>query len=190
MVVVLPFQNVSASPTRQSTGPAQKAAQAGYFYVGPKEMAHLARSKASLRIFGDDLNPDEVSHLLGCVPTEAWTKGQVKVFESGRDVVRKSGAWFLKATAAEPENLDRQVEELMAQMSSDLDIWSTITQKYEVDLFCGWFMEESNEGVSMSAHTLYLLGERGIELSLDIYGPDEMNDSEQAQPIIPPDAAR
>ncbi len=48
-------------------------------------------------------------------------------------------------------------------------------------------MEESNEGVSVAAYTLRLLGERGIELSLDIYGPDEMNDSEQAQPIIPPD---
>ncbi len=160
------------------------------YYVGPKVMAHLARSKASLRIFGDDLNPDEVSHLLGCVPTEAWTKGQVKVFQSGREVVRKSGAWFLRAATAEPENLDGQVAELMARMSSDLDIWSTVTQKYKVDLFCGWFLEDSNEGVSVAAHTLRLLGERGIQLSLDIYGPDETNDSEQAQPIIPPDAAR
>ena len=142
-------------------------------------MAHLAQSKASLRIFGDDLNPDEISRFLGCVPTEGWTKGQVKVIKSGREVVRKSGAWFLEATAAKPENLDGQVAELMAQMSGDLDIWSTVTQKYKVDLFCGWFMEESNEGVSVSAHTLRLLGERGIQLSLDIYGPVETNDSEQ-----------
>ena len=134
-------------------------------------MAHLAQSKASLRIFGDDLNSDEISRLLSCAPIEGWTKGQVKVFKSGRRIIRKSGAWFLQATDAEPENFDGQVAELMAQMSSDLDIWYTITQKYEVDLFCGWFMEESNEGVSMSAHTLRLLGERGIELSLDIYGP-------------------
>jgi hypothetical protein len=42
-----------------------------------------------------------------------------------------------------------------------------------VALFCGWFMRESNEGVEISAHTLGLLGERGIVLSLDIYGPDD-----------------
>ena len=142
-------------------------------------MAHLARSKASLRIFGDDLIPDEVSRLLGCTPTEAWIKGQVKILRSGRELVRKSGAWFLKIAAAEPENLNGQVSELLAQMTSDLDVWKTVTRQYDVDLFCGWFMEESNEGVSVSAHTLCLLGERGIELSLDIYGPDE-NDSEQA----------
>jgi hypothetical protein len=153
-------------------------------------MAALARSKASLRIFGDNLIPDEVSGLLGCAPTEAWTKGQVEHSRSGREVVRKSGAWFLRAAEAEPENLNDQVAELLSQMTSDLDVWATVTREYDVDLFCGWFMEESNEGVSVSPHTLHLLGERGIELSLDIYGPDEKSGSTLAQPIIPPDAAR
>jgi hypothetical protein len=140
-------------------------------------MAHLARSKASLRIFGDDLIADEVSRLLGCSPTEAWTKGQVKVSRSGKELIRKSGAWFLKVSDSEPENIDGQVSELMAQMTSNLEVWATVAQQYDVDLFCGWFMEVSNEGVSVSVHTLSLLAERGIELSLDIYGPDEENDS-------------
>jgi hypothetical protein len=38
-------------------------------------------------------------------------------------------------------------------------------------------MEVSNEGVSVLVHTMSLLAERGIDLSLDIYGPDEENDS-------------
>lgn len=134
-------------------------------------MAHLARSKASLRIFGDDLVPNEVSGLLCCSPTEAWIKGQVEHSRTGREIVRKSGAWFLRASEAEPENLDGQVAELLSQMTNDLDVWATVTRQFEVDLFCGWFMEESNEGVSVSPSTLRLLGERGIELSLDIYCP-------------------
>ena len=76
-------------------------------------MAALARSKASLRIFGDNLIPDEVSGLLGCVPTEAWTKGQVEHSGSGRAVVRKSGAWFLRVAEAEPENLNGHVAWLL-----------------------------------------------------------------------------
>ena len=153
-------------------------------------MAHLARSKVSLRIFGDDLIPSEISHLLRCSPTEAWTKGQVDRSRSGREIVRKSGAWFLRVAETEPENIDAQVSELLFKMTSELDVWSTVTERYEVDLFCGWFMEDSNEGVSVSPHTLRMLGERGIELSLDIYGPDEKSDVIPAQPIIPPDAAR
>ena len=33
-------------------------------------------------------------------------------------------------------------------------------------------MGGTNEGVTISATTLKALGERGIELALDIYGPD------------------
>ncbi len=40
-------------------------------------MAHLYRTVASLRIGGDDLDPDEVSALLCCQPTAGYRKGQV-----------------------------------------------------------------------------------------------------------------
>ena len=136
-------------------------------------MAHLARSVASLRIFGDDLQPEEISRLLGCAPTKAWPKGHVQISKSGREFVKKAGGWLLHASETEPENLDGQVSELLAKLTSNLGIWVELAQRFEIDLFCGWFMESSNEGVSVSIATMRALGERGIELSLDIYGPDE-----------------
>jgi hypothetical protein len=39
-------------------------------------------------------------------------------------------------------------------------------------VFCGWFVNEGNEGVEIEPHALRALGERGIKLDLDIYGPD------------------
>jgi len=44
--------------------------------------------------------------------------------------------------------------------------------RFEVDIFCGLFMGSSNEGLSLSPRTLSALGQCGIELGLDIYGPD------------------
>lgn len=38
-----------------------------------------------------------------------------------------------------------------------------------MDMFCGLFMQNENEGQSLSAELLAMLGERGIDLSLDIY---------------------
>jgi hypothetical protein len=38
-----------------------------------------------------------------------------------------------------------------------------------MDMFCGLFMKNENEGLSLSAESLAMLGERSIELSLDIY---------------------
>lgn len=136
-------------------------------------MAALARSHVSLRIFGDHLLRADVTRMLGCDPTEAWQKGDVKKSKSGRDFVRKTGAWFLRAEHREPADLEAQVAEILGKLSSDPQVWSSLNQKFKVDLFCGWFMTDSNEGVSISPATMGQLQKRGIVLALDIYGPDK-----------------
>jgi hypothetical protein len=143
-------------------------------------MASLERALADLRIFGDDLIPKEVTKLLGAEPTLAHFKGErVMLGTPSRMVVRRTGAWHLEAQATEPEDFDSQVVELLTQLTSDLDIWSDLTRRFRVDLFCGWFMGGNNEGVQISPLTMMALGERGIRLSLDIYGPDRVEDVDE-----------
>ena len=95
-------------------------------------MAHLHRSVAALRIFGDTLNPDEISRLLGGVPTESFRKGQVKPSKI-KNILRKSGGWILNATRQEPGNLDVQVEKILGQLTQDLTVWASLTKEYKVD---------------------------------------------------------
>ena len=45
--------------------------------------------------------------------------------------------------------------------------------RYDVDLFCGLFMREGNEGLAISSKYLAELGARGIEIGLDIYAGDD-----------------
>ena len=135
-------------------------------------MAHLQRALATLRISGDELLPDEISALLGAKPSQAQAKGQELTFSSGRTRVAKFGLWRLFSSDTEPENLDAQVSELLGQLTGDLAVWRSISERYKLDLFCGWFMGSSNDGVEISPATLLALGERGIVLALDIYGPD------------------
>ena len=89
--------------------------------------------------------------------------------------------WRLSATETVPENLDGQVGELLGQVTSDLSVWSDLATRFRVDLFCGWFMGSGNEGVAISPETLLALGQRCIQLSLDIYGP-EATDGDGALP--------
>jgi len=119
---------------------------------------------------GDDLVPEEVSSLLGCEPTHAERKGDRIPANAGERIAR-SGSWRLRATDKEPENLDSQVAEILGKLTQDLSAWRALTARFRIDLFCGWFMEKGNEGVSISPATLLALGERGIELGLDIYAP-------------------
>ena len=137
-------------------------------------MAHLQRTVVSLRISGDSLVPDEITRILGFSPTHAQTKGESIVGKkTGKVCTAKFGMWQLKVAATEPENLDAQIEEILGKLSGDLDVWSKIGMQFDVDIFCGLFMGGSNEGLSLSPRTLANLGQRGIELGLDIYGPDE-----------------
>ena len=134
-------------------------------------MAQLHKSVATLRICGDDLNPDEITHLLGTSPSQAERKGDKIVGrKTGHVRIVKSGMWRLRASDCEPENLDGQIRELLNKTNRDLSVWQKLSSRYQIDLFCGLFMSESNEGLSISHQSLAALGERGIEIGFDIYG--------------------
>lgn len=146
-------------------------------------MAQLHHSVATLRIFGDDLLPEEITELLGCEPTESYAKGQiVRASKTCREYVKQKGMWRLEATDREPEDLDQQVAELLGKLTDDLNVWISLSEQFSLDLFCGLFMEKNNEGVSISAESLLALGQRRIELGLDIYGPDQEVRSEDSCP--------
>lgn len=135
-------------------------------------MAQVAKSQAGLRIIGDDLIPDEVTELLGCPPTAAQFKGEELVVpKTGRVRIAKFGMWRLRATVCQPEDLDGQVSELLDQLSDDPDVWNNLASRFKMDLFVGFFLQDTNEGCVVSPETLHKLGQRGIALGLDIYGP-------------------
>ncbi len=146
-------------------------------------MACIYRSSATLRIIGNDLVPDEISHLLGASPTHAQTKGDKIVGEkTGNMRIARFGMWRLQASDCEPEDLNGQIQFILDQLTHDLAVWESLASRYKMDLFCGLFMDCSNEGMNLPPESLLALGSRGIKLDLDVYGPisgDEETTSEQ-----------
>ncbi|HEX6590555.1 MAG TPA: DUF4279 domain-containing protein [Moraxellaceae bacterium] len=134
-------------------------------------MAQIERSAATLRIFGDSPIPDEISKLLGCLPSAATKKGEVIQHPSGREHIAKHGSWRLQSPDCKPENLDHQVSWLLGKLTDNLDTWCALNREFRVDLFCGLFMSSSNDGLSLSPATLVALGSRRIEIGFDIYDP-------------------
>lgn len=136
-------------------------------------MAVLFRAVATLRIIGgDDLMPSEISALLGAEPSHSQVKGQKLPTKSSKPRIARFGAWRLAATDTQPADIDQQVSELLGKLTDDLEAWRSISSKFKIELFCGWFLGSGNEGVEMRPDTLKALGDRGISLGLDIYGPD------------------
>ncbi len=132
-------------------------------------MARPHQSVATLRFFGDDLVPEEISTLLGARPTESCCRGQEIVGRNTGTVrIAKTGSWRLSAADRKPEDLEAQIFEILDQLTQDLDAWQALS-RYKPDLFCGLFMATSNDGLPISARALLALGQRGVELALDIY---------------------
>jgi hypothetical protein len=137
-------------------------------------MPALARSTVTLRIFGKDLNPDEISRRLGATPTRARVKGPAQSVTGSPDSVHipPYGSWHLEAAECRPEDVNGQVDALLAQLTNELAVWASITSDCKVDIFCGLFMNGSNEGFSLSPETMSALASRNIRMSFDVYAND------------------
>lgn len=133
-------------------------------------MAVLSGSAASLRFFGDDLDPDEFTRLLGGQPTKSERKGEETIGKvTGKKRIARSGGWQLRAERRQPGDFDAQISEILAQLTDDTDIWQDLTARFRADIFCGLFMTEGNEGFSPSHETLAKLAARGLTIDFDIY---------------------
>src|SRR5688572_27098801 len=125
-------------------------------------MAQVESSVVALRIIGDDLDPAEITRLLGCQPSKAEAKGERIIYKNmtnNTETVRiaRTGGWRLCAVDRTPEDLDGQIAELLSRLTDDLDVWKSLASKYHLDLFCGLFMQEGNEGLSISPSSLAAL---------------------------------
>lgn len=134
-------------------------------------MTELHRTRVTLRIVGDDLDPAEVTRLLGAEPTASSRKGEMRPTGAGREVATLCGSWRLGIADASPGDLDAQVGTLLAGLTDDLSVWRDLCRRYRCEMFCGLFMRDGNEGVTVGPGILAKLGERGLHIDLDIYGP-------------------
>jgi hypothetical protein len=141
-------------------------------------MARLSESAASLRFFGDDLDPDELTRLLGSAPSVGVRKGEIFRYHRAarRDVKAGTGSWRLHVERRNPGDLDGQIVELLSPLCQDLAVWRDLSARFDADIFCGLFLEKSNEGIDLRPETLMMVASRGLVLDFDIYENPESDE--------------
>ncbi|ESX16986.1 DUF4279 domain-containing protein [Mesorhizobium sp. LSJC264A00] len=133
-------------------------------------MAEISQSSASLRLFGDDLDPAELTKLLAGQPTYAVRKGDLHTYPPSQPPrIALKGLWRLSSESGKGDQLDHQIASILKTLTSDLGIWADLVRRFKVDMFCGVWLDEENQGLGFTPGTLQMLGERGIKLDLDIY---------------------
>ncbi len=127
---------------------------------------------------GEDVDPDEVTALLGCPPTTAWRKGDPW---SARHPERQRahGAWILETTLDRDVEVEVHIAHLLDQVSIDPAVWCQINARFFSRIFCGIFMERWNEGFGLTPPVLARISTCGLHLDFDIYRPSEDEEPEE-----------
>lgn len=136
-------------------------------------MGQLRRSAATIGFYGDCLDPDEITTLLGVKPTIGVQKGGIWKTSLGAVKVAHTGSWRLKTDCCEPEDLSQQIERLLAPLTSDLAVWHDLSSRFRGVIFCGLWLSSYNDGLQLGSQVLGLIAERGLCVDLDIYQNDE-----------------
>ncbi|NJO59360.1 MAG: DUF4279 domain-containing protein [Richelia sp. RM2_1_2] len=130
----------------------------------------IDRVKVSLRFFGDDLNPNDVSALLGCQPTEGYCKGEVMIGKRSHRVAH-TGLWLLKGLEEDVGVLETKVSRLLDRVPAEPDAFQALSS-FNGNVFCGVFLNDWNRGFSLSPEIMQRLTERKLSIHFDIYSND------------------
>jgi hypothetical protein len=143
-------------------------------------LAAIARVRVSLRVFGDGLEPDEVSALLGRQPTRSHRKGDPipntgstgNAASPSTASTEPTGAWILDSGLSEKAEIEDHVEALLSPVSNDCDEWASLTSGFSASILCSAFLDQYNEGFELSPRLAQSLADRGLVIAFDIYSGD------------------
>lgn len=124
-------------------------------------------TKVTLALYGDDLEPQEVTELLGVEPTSAHRRGDVR----GRGVrPYPKGAWFLELVGTPPQGPEELLGELLERLPpSSSSVWTTLRERFDVQLRFGIFLDAWNRGFGVPAGQLDQLSVMVDRFEFDIY---------------------
>jgi hypothetical protein len=142
-------------------------------------LAAIARVRVSLRVFGDSLEPEEVSALLGREPSQFHRKGD-KIFKTSSTSsasgsvasIEPTGAWILDSGLSEKAEIEDHVEALLSPISNDSDEWASLTSRFSASIICSVFLDQYNEDFELSPRLAQSLADRGLVIAFDIHSGD------------------
>lgn len=123
----------------------------------------------SLALYGDELDPDEITAVLGCSPTTAHRRGDRKREGS---VPFRIGAWILQEQGKPPVSVDDLLEKLLSRLPTDKAVWQHLAGRHQLQLRFGIFIEGWNRGFSISGNFMQRFADMGISMEFDLYAEE------------------
>lgn len=126
-------------------------------------------------IYGEELEPDEISHLLEVTPTSSHRRGDRR---GPRSAPYRQGAWFLSVRCEAPVEPDAALTRLLALLPRDENIWTELAGRYDLQLRLGVHFFGWNKGFGLGPATLQYLARMHVKLELDLYAYGDDDEKE------------
>ncbi|HEX5139989.1 MAG TPA: DUF4279 domain-containing protein [Dehalococcoidia bacterium] len=125
-------------------------------------------SRVTICFYGDDLEPDELTRLLGMAPTHAHRPGDPVLSTRFRNTYKK-GAWILDLDDVEGADPEDAIIQLLQWLPVDDPIWLELTAAFDVRIGLSLVLKDWTRGFSLGAATLERLGALGLRLDVEIW---------------------
>ena len=147
------------------------------------------RTLATLRIYGDDLDPQSITRRLGLQPSDSQRRGEIKAGIRGRQRTVKVGGWFLSSEDhVQSKDLRRHLDWLLDRL---LPAKEEILELQEEDAIkmgvnCIWWSESGQGGPTLWPEQMQCLAGLNLECGFDVafFGEDEEDPGIEGFPVI------
>ncbi len=131
---------------------------------------------ASLQVIGDDLDPDQVTNLLGLKPSRSQRRGVPVLRPDGSErYTPQFGRWTrdLKPTQTDEWDIVEVIQLLFKDLPEDLATWNELARTCRVRVAFGLNVPDSNREFELEPEVLRFLLARNASIWFDIYCEQE-----------------
>jgi hypothetical protein len=134
-------------------------------------------TSASFRVIHRDLNPADVTLLLGMQPTWAYKRGDSR---GERETSAPRGIWgFSTEDMVVSRDLRRHLDMLVDQLYDKVEQLNELRSRgYQLDVFCDWIRSGGTGGPTLSPRNMAGLSRLGLKIGFEFWSVDEDNDDE------------
>ncbi len=146
--------------------PASDASPGTVWFGGP-----ISWFSITLSIRADDLDPDEVTRLLGVVPHVAQRKGVWLTTRNEHGRMTEFGMWsiVLRREDTTEWDIEAAIGMLLDRIPATIEAWHSARANARARIFVGLTIDTSNRGFGLSPDLMGRLAEFGLDLDFDIY---------------------
>ena len=145
--------------------------------------------RISLRVRHPSGDPEEITRALSIEPNRSWSAGETRSTPTGSPLsgVNRDTYWTADICAGRwPLEINGAIHDCLRRLTRFRSFLHQIrTDGGSVELFIGWFFENQSGDV-LSHQCLALAGDLQIDLSFDVYPPDQpQNEYKIEEDVLP-----